>query len=192
MTHPSSKKRSHSRFAAYQAFAERLILILLRRDWRPKLIGLLIGQELGFKTNRSDAHHRFKHALEAETSGQLRSELIKRVVELLDEEPDVQRMSDNPERYLCNLLRVASYLEAPRQLAQPLYQMYRRKRLEGRWRTCDLREALLAALICNQKSDRLRLLWENALRGKSDGWLIIDQEAAIQGLRNMPPSNRTW
>ncbi|MBI2140781.1 hypothetical protein HYU14_07705 [Candidatus Woesearchaeota archaeon] len=65
-----------------------------------------------------------------------------------------------PDQLLYNLLLFSACLRQPENLAEPLYQMFGRKKLKGDWRGPSLVGALCDALIWNQVDSRLLPEWK--------------------------------
>ena len=74
---------------------------------------------------------------------------------LLKEKPDLKRPGKRPDQVLYNLLMMSASLSCPDELADPLFEMLQRGKLQGKWRGVELRTALKAALMSNQKDSRL-------------------------------------
>ena len=97
-------------------------------------------------------------------------------------------MSKRPEQVLYNLLMLCAGLSCSNELADPLFNLLQRHALQGKWRGIDLRTALKAALISNQRDLRLLPFWEDALRDGEQRFLTIDEYDFVEAARLMPPS----
>jgi hypothetical protein len=109
--------------------------------------------------------------------------LAKRAAEILRGQPDVARPGKRPKRVLYNLLLLCAGLGCPAELADPLYDMYARGKLQGEWNGQDLRACLRDALIENQADDRLLPLWERMRGAGGDSYLPGSVYDAFHGVR---------
>ncbi len=111
-----------------------------------------------------------------------------RVAALLREKPDVKRPGKRPDQVLYNLFMLCAALSCPDELFDPSVEVLERQAMHGKWRGIDLRTALKAALISNQKDSRLLSVWEEALRNGNQRFLAIDEYEFVDAARLMPPS----
>jgi hypothetical protein len=111
-----------------------------------------------------------------------------RAAVLLKEQPDVKRPGKRPDQVLYNLLMLCAGLACADELFDPLFEVLERQKTQGNWRGIDLRTALKAALISNQKDSRLLPVWEDALLDGEQRFLAIDEYEFIDATRLMPPS----
>jgi hypothetical protein len=118
-------------------------------------------------------------------------QLAERVAHLLNTEPDVNQLGKRPQQLLYNLLFLCAGLSCPDQLAEPLYRMYKRRRLHGQWLNGSLHNALLSALIGNQIDNRLHDVWEGMLEGQSHEFLPGNVYDGFEGILWMPESKET-
>lgn len=114
--------------------------------------------------------------------------LAEGIARLLGQRPDVERIGDRPEQLLYNLLEVATHLNYPDQLASPLHELFRRKRLNGSWAGVDLRHVLRSALISNQRDNRLYAEWKSLLETREHGFLGGNETDGLDAVRLMPAS----
>ena len=82
-------------------------------------------------------------------------------------------------------------LSCPTQLADLLYDMFQRRKLEGDWQGINLRQALESALITNQRDSRLQAVWHEMLTQRRHEFLTGDEYAGFEGIRLMPTSEAT-
>lgn len=111
-----------------------------------------------------------------------------RVATLLQQEPDVKRPGKRADQVLYDLLMLCAGLSCPDELADPLFEVFERRQLQGTWRGVDLRSALKSALILNQKNARLLDTWETLVQNGRHDFLIGDEWDGYEGLRLMPDS----
>ena len=126
----------------------------------------------------------------ADERHQAERELARRLSVFFSHQPDVCQPKTCPEEVLYNLFMLCAELQCRDELADPLYQVFTRRSLNGEWRGVDLREVLTSALIYNQKDDRLESVWEDMLRGKTD-FLPGDAYTAFAGILYKPKSELT-
>jgi hypothetical protein len=107
---------------------------------------------------------------------------------LLQRRPDVELPARMPESVLYNLLLVCAGLHRPQELAEPLFAVWKRMALAGRWLGLDLRAALSAALASNQIDHRLWPEWQELLRGKPGTFLRGHPNDGFDGALWMPTS----
>jgi hypothetical protein len=107
--------------------------------------------------------------------------LAERVGALLDSEPE---LASGVER-IYNLLFLAIDVARPSALAEPLFRMFSRRRLSGRWAGMDLRSLLALALAWNQIDARLEGVWRALLEGALD-FLPATPYDGFQGVLLMP------
>lgn len=105
---------------------------------------------------------------------------------LLERRPDVEPTTRHPESLLYNLLLLCASLHRPQELAEPLFAIWKRKALAGRWHGLDLRAALSAALASNQIDERLWPEWRDLLRGKPERFLPGHPYDGFDGALWMP------
>jgi hypothetical protein len=105
---------------------------------------------------------------------------------LLEGHPDIKPTTRQPESLLYNLLLLCAGLHRPQELAEPLFDMWKRKALAGRWQGLDLRAALSAALASNQIDERLWPEWRDLLRGKPGRFLPGHPYDGFDGALWMP------
>lgn len=168
---------------------------LLRKDWQPQqLIDWLQGYGLPSPMYELDPHEWLLRALPlADERYSTELELATRLARLLADQPDVQCDSaDRPAEYLYNLLMLCAGLRNRRVFGRPLYEMYERRALRGEWIGVDLRTALEAALIANQRNADLQPVWEPMLDGQAHDFLPGDEYSGFEGMVNMPQSETTW
>jgi hypothetical protein len=117
--------------------------------------------------------------------------LAERAASLINDEPDVHRPGDMPERLIYNLLSLCSGLHAPDLLADPLYAMHERRALRGQWMGVELCDALLSALVPNQADNRLWGVWRRMLGGRETESLRGNEYDGFEGVLWMPASRQT-
>lgn len=117
-------------------------------------------------------------------------ELARRISVFLSQEPEVNQSKNGAAEVLYNLFMLCAELQYRDELANPLYQVFTRRSLKGKWRGIDLRETLVSALIYNQRDNRLEPVWEHMLRGR-DKFLPGDAYTAFAGILYMPESELT-
>lgn len=128
---------------------------------------------------------------ETEAGRTVKAQLLQRVAALLEKKPDARRFGDQPEKLRYNLFLLCAGLHSPDQLADPLWKIFERGRLKGRFLDLDLRVPLRSALIMNQRDARLREVWERMAEGKEHSLLPGDEFDALEGARFMPKSEQT-
>lgn len=119
------------------------------------------------------------------------TELARRAARLLESPRTVDGSRDGRDKLLYNLLMLSAGLSSPTQLAEPLYEMFQRRRLEGEWQGINLRQALESALITNQRDSRLEDVWLEMLKQRRHDFLTGDEYAGFEGIRLMPASDAT-
>jgi hypothetical protein len=131
-------------------------------DW--KLVDWLSGYSLPALSGEDEPYYWLAKGLEG--LGELENTggpFCARVAAFLASKPDEVRPGQRPNQVLYNLFMLCACLHCPRSLAGPLRALYARRRIQGRWRSFDLRDALLAALIENQDNRDLQPDWERML-----------------------------
>jgi hypothetical protein len=118
-------------------------------------------------------------------------QLAARTALLIKEDPDIYRPGDMPEKLIYNLLFLCSGLNAPDELADPLYKMYERDSLEGNWLGIELYDALISALIPNQVDNRLYGLWKLMLERNAPRQFRGNEYDGFDGILWMPKSEAT-
>jgi hypothetical protein len=113
--------------------------------------------------------------------------MANRVAVLLREQPDVRRPGRRPDQVLYNLFMFCAGLSSAEELADPLFEVLERYRLQGKWHGVDLRTSLKAALIANQLDARLWSVWEESLVGEPK-FLPLDESELVDAVRLMPQS----
>lgn len=116
--------------------------------------------------------------------------LARAAAELLQREPDVKRPGHWPARLLYNLLYFCAGLESPDELADPLYALFERNKLQGEWLGLHLGVPLCAALIFNQRDNRLEPQWEQMAEENGHPILGGNRFSAFEAVLHMPPSAR--
>ncbi len=112
--------------------------------------------------------------------------LARCAAELLVQKPDVQPVGAPPERFLYNLLKLCAGLRSRHLLFDPLYAMFERRSLSGRWTGLDLRYALRGALMMNQVDDLLVPIWEAMLAGQAHEHLGGNPWDGLEGVLSLP------
>jgi hypothetical protein len=113
-------------------------------------------------------------------------ELATRAAKVLADKPDETRPGTRPDEVLYNLFMLCAGLSCPDQLADPLYEVFQRRFLKGKWLGVDVRDALQSALISNQLDNRLQPVWEiMAEKGEHD-FLPGDYYDGFDGIILMP------
>jgi hypothetical protein len=118
----------------------------------------------------------------------LKAKLAQRLAAVLEARPDVKRPGKRPEQVLYNLLLLSAGLKQPEQLAEPLFQILKRRTLDGQWSGVQLRSCLRAALIENQIDKRLQPAWEDMLYKRGHKFLKGNKYDGYQGIISMPQS----
>ena len=162
---------------------------LNKSDWTDgELIRWLRGLELPAVGYAEDSYIWMIRGLPlADERYRAEKELARRVALFLSRQPDVTHRDSGGEEVLYNLFMLCAELQCRDELAEPLYQVLARQALTGEWRGIDLREALVSALIYNQRDNRLESVWENMFRAKSE-FLPGDAYTAFAGILYMPES----
>jgi len=125
---------------------------------------------------------------EADERYDAEKEFAKRVAVLLLDGPDVKRPGKRPDQVLYNLFMLSAGLSCPDELAIPLHEVYERRSLRGKRLGVDVRTALKAALIVNQRDSRLQSIWEQFLQKRNHQFLPGDEWDGFEGIRLMPES----
>ncbi len=155
---------------------------LERGGWQPEqLIAWLQGYNLPPVGHDEEPHVWLMRGLPPDDED-LRAEMARRVVRILSSRPDVELPGRRPDQVLYNLLMLCSSLGRPFELAEPLYQMFVRERLSGKWLGVGLPECLRDALIENQIDDRLLPVWEQMLSGQKHKFLAGRQYEGFAGI----------
>jgi len=121
-----------------------------------------------------------RHAAEKKFTG--------RAAMLLKEKPDVKRPGKRPDQALYNLFMLCAGLSCPDELADPLFRVFERRQLKGKWRGIDIRSALKSALISNQKDSRVFASWEKLLLNGKNEFFTVDEFEFLDAARLMPES----
>jgi hypothetical protein len=116
--------------------------------------------------------------------------LAKRAAELLRREPEVKGIGKAPAALCYNLLGLCAALDYPDDLAEPLDEMFVRRRLRGDWQGHDLRRALLRALETNQTDARHKTMWNTMLEGRGNRFLGGTPEDGFHGILRCPSAGR--
>jgi hypothetical protein len=164
---------------------------LAREDWKPEqLLDWLQGYGLPPVGHDDDPFLWVLRGLpEADERHPAETALANRVAKVLDEvKPDVTQPGDRPDELLYNLFMLCAGLSCPDQLADPLYEVFKRRKLKGEWLGVDVRDALGAALTSNQLDSRLQPVWETMLEGEEHDFLPGDEYDGFEGIRLMPGS----
>lgn len=161
---------------------------LERGDWEPEqLIDWLQGYKLPPVGHDDEPFLWLLRGLPvADERYRVEVELARRVSKLLGDEPDVKRPGDRPDQVLYNLFMLCAGLSCPEQLADPVYDVYKRRALKGEWLGIDVRDALQAALIFNQIDNRMQSVWEAMIEGQSDKFLPGNAYEGFEGIVLMP------
>ena len=114
-----------------------------------------------------------------------------RVRKLLESKPDIYSIGERPEQLMYNLLMLCSGLSCPDYLADPLYEMLERGKLQGEYLGFDLSVALWSALIDNQIDNRLQNKWQEMLNNYYSGNSPIDVYSIFEGILLMPESEES-
>lgn len=112
------------------------------------------------------------------------STMATRVATLLQDEPDLRASMGNRD-YLYNLLHLAAALETPSVLEEPLLSLYTRLK-ERSHLEVDVRAALVAALIRNQKTQALHHDWLIFLKQRKHDLLPGNEHTGWAGARRLP------
>jgi hypothetical protein len=164
---------------------------LNKSDWTEgELIRWLRGLELPAVGYEEDSYIWMMRGLPlADERYQAEKELARRVSLFLSRQPDVTHPDLGGEEVLYNLFMLCAELQCRDELADPLFQVLSRQSLAGEWRGFDLREALVSALIYNQRDNRLESVWAAMFSAKSE-FLPGDAYTAFAGILYMPESER--
>lgn len=169
----------------------RLVIPWLeRQDWRPEdLADWLQGYGLPPVGSSEEPYVWLLRGLpEGAERYPLEAEFARRAAKLLEGEPDRVPAGRRPQRLLQNLLMLCAGLSCRDELAEPLYAIFQRAALGGQWQGQDLRRALLAALVMNQRDNRLQAVWEAMSRGEKHRFLGGGRDVGFEGSLRMPPS----
>ncbi len=113
-------------------------------------------------------------------------ELAREAARLLDSKLDLGKPVWERNRLLYNLLSLCAELNRPDQLADSLYQVWKRRKLAGRFEGIDLRDRLRAALAGNQSDDGMLKVWEDMLGRGRDRFLPGNKFDAFYGVLLLP------
>jgi len=114
--------------------------------------------------------------------------LAQRAAIMLDMKLDTSPPSSEGNKLIYNLLMLCAGLSCPTELADPLYEMFERRELEGKHQSIDLRQSLESALITNQRDNRLKDVWLTMITRGKHHFLTGDEYAGFEGVRLMPAS----
>jgi hypothetical protein len=172
-----------------ESFQTTLASWLARDDRSPdELVDLLEGAGLPPVGHDEEPYQWLLRALpeeEPERNAAV-AKLAGTAAPLLQRRPDLESPTQPPEPLLYNLLLLCAGLHRPQELAEPLFAMWKRKALGGRWRSLDLRAALSAALASNQVDERLWPEWQDLLQGKPGRFLPGHPYDGFDGALWMP------
>jgi len=166
---------------------------LAREDWEPRqLIDWLQGYDLPPVGHDEEPYLWLLRGLPiANERHQAETRLACRVAKVLEGKPDKSSPGTRPDEVLYNLFMLAAGLGCPHQLTNPLYEIFERGVLKGKWLGVDLRQALQAALILNQLDNRLQPVWESMVERGEHDFLPGNEYDGLEGLRLMPESEAT-
>jgi hypothetical protein len=160
-----------------------------RDDWEPQhLIDWLQSYGLPVSSEDEPFLWLLRALPPADELYSAKQKLASRAAEVLASKPDEARPGDEPNKVLLNLFYLCAGLACADELAEPLYDVYQRRELKGRWSGIDLRDALRAALTTNQIDRRLESVWQAMVEGKGDDSFSGDAEDGFEGLAFMPRS----
>jgi hypothetical protein len=116
--------------------------------------------------------------------------LTERLAILLRKQPDINRFGTRPSEVNYNLIMLCGGLSFAEKLADEIYDLFRRRKLEGEWLGVDLRVALKDALIANQTDERMKSTWDLMLSGQQHDYLPGNEYDGFLGTLFLAKSNQ--
>jgi hypothetical protein len=121
-------------------------------------------------------------------------EIIARTnASVINLQPDVVPISENPQRLLYNVINLARGNPAARDgyVVDAIEGMYRSGKLTGSYNGHDLGDIFIEALKIHQPDTRHKQMWEDVLDQRGDSFIPITPESAFDGLVMVAGSKET-